>query len=81
MAEHTRTRIFMPIEEIERSIDELTSTEAREAKIAHMREGIRGNQSVLGRSELEVPVSAPILGAKSVSSTLANTVVSRCVVH
>jgi hypothetical protein len=40
MTKDNRARILIPIEEFERSIGELTSTEAREAKIAHLREGI-----------------------------------------
>ena len=62
MAEHTRTRIFMPIEEFERSIDELTSTEAREAKIAHIREGIRAYWAEVNwRSQCRPPFWAQCL--------------------
>jgi hypothetical protein len=41
MPEDNRARILMPVEEFERSIHDLDPTESREAKIAHVREGIR----------------------------------------
>ncbi len=35
-----RTQIFMPIEEFERTLRDLTPTDARAARIAHLRAGI-----------------------------------------